>query len=71
MSSGEKNRHVITAGRRDISDQIVRRNHNRITKTTRGDQETNNNQDQDSQETVITVEDQDINRLNVEQGSIH
>ena len=71
MSSGGQTKRVTTVGRKDISDQIAKQNHNRVIKTTRGDQETNNHKDQGSQEIVITVENQDINKRNAGQGSIH
>jgi hypothetical protein len=43
MSSGERNRHAIIVKRKDTLGQTVKQNHNRITETTRGDQELNSN----------------------------
>ena len=73
MSNGEPTRHAIIAGKKGILDQTVRQNHNRnlLIRGMIEDQETNSNQDQDLQETVITAENQDTNKLNAEQESIH
>ena len=51
--------------RKDILDQIVKQNHNPLTKGMKEDQ------GQDSKGTAITVENQDTNKPSVEQGSIH
>ena len=71
MSNGEPTKRVIIAEGRDTSDQIVKQNHSRVTKLTKEDRKINNKQDQDLLETVITAENQDINRLNVGQGLTH
>ena len=71
MSSGEENRHVTTVEGRDISGQIARQNHNKIIGIIKEDQEANNKQEQGSRETVIIAENQNINKQNVEQESIH
>jgi hypothetical protein len=68
MSNGEQTKPVTTVGKRDISDQIVKQNHSKVIKPIKEDRETNNKQDQDSLEIVITVGNQDINKLSVEQG---
>jgi hypothetical protein len=70
MNSEEQTRHVTTAERRGISDQIAKLNYSRITKIIRGDQETNSNQGQGFKETAITAKNLDTNKTSIEQGLI-
>src|ERR1044072_8475963 len=71
MSNGEQTKRVIIAERKGISDQIAKQNHSRVIKPIKEDQEINSKQDQNLRGTVIIVENQDTNKLNVEQGSRH
>src|ERR1044071_9107651 len=42
INNGGRNKHVITVERRVTLGQIVKQNHSRVTKITKGDQEVNN-----------------------------
>ena len=66
MNNGEGNRYAIIVERKDTSDRTVKQSRNRTTKVVKEDQEINSKQGQDSQETAITVENQDISKANAE-----